>query len=231
MKDIYLNGSYLEQNPTWHEEDSPWKAKQIKKIILKNKLGISTICEVGCGSGEILNQLYFNLNNDIRYFGYELSPQAFEICKRKSKQNLIFLNLDFLKEEDTNFDLLLIIDIVEHIEDYMGFIKEIKNKAKYKIFHVPLELSAQTILRAYPLTKSRHLYGHIHYFTKEIILASLIDAGYKIVDSFYTAGMIELPSLEWKQKLLKLPRKIFFTMSKDLTVRILGGFSLLILTE
>lgn len=231
MNNIYLNGGYLEKNPTWHEEDSPWKAKQIKKIIVRNRLDISTICEIGCGSGEILNQLSFSMHKDINYFGYEISPQAFEICKRKSKQNIKFLNTDFLEEKDVSFDLLLIIDVIEHIEDYLGFIKRIKSKGKYKIFHVPLDLSVQTILRSYPIINGRCLYGHIHYFTKETVLASLIDAGYQIKDFFYTPGMLELPNLKWKQKLLKLPRKIFYSINKDLTVRILGGFSLLVLAE
>jgi SAM-dependent methyltransferase len=231
MSNIYLNGSYLKINPTWHEEDSPWKAKQIKKIIDRNKLDISTICEVGCGPGEILNQLSFNLNKDIRYFGYEISPQAFEICKRKSKHNLTFSNKNILKEKNASYDVLLIIDVIEHVEDYIGFIKQIKSKAKYKIFHIPLELSVQTILRAYPIMNSRCLYGHIHFFTKEIVIANLTDSGYQIKDLFYTRGMIELSNLKWKQKILKLPRKVFYSINKDLTVRTLGGFSLLVLAE
>lgn len=38
MTQIYNDGTYHENNPTWHEEDSPWKALQIQKIIERNSL-------------------------------------------------------------------------------------------------------------------------------------------------------------------------------------------------
>ena len=51
MARMYRDGTYLDNNPTWHEEDSTWKAKQIKKIIESNALIPNKICEVGCGAG------------------------------------------------------------------------------------------------------------------------------------------------------------------------------------
>ncbi len=36
MTHIYEDGKYLDNNPLWHEEDSPWKAKWIRGIIEKN---------------------------------------------------------------------------------------------------------------------------------------------------------------------------------------------------
>jgi len=58
-KEIYTEekGNYLENNPTWHIEDSPWKAKQIFKMLNKNSINPKSIAEIGCGAGEILNQL------------------------------------------------------------------------------------------------------------------------------------------------------------------------------
>ena len=54
---IYNDGEYKAKNSDWHVADSPWKANQISKIINKNKIVASEICEVGCGAGEILRQL------------------------------------------------------------------------------------------------------------------------------------------------------------------------------
>ena len=51
MKQIYEDGTYLENNPSWHEEDSPWKAKQIRRIIEKNSLTPKRIYEIGCEIG------------------------------------------------------------------------------------------------------------------------------------------------------------------------------------
>ncbi|MCH7826835.1 MAG: hypothetical protein IIC75_02500 [Bacteroidetes bacterium] len=46
MKNIYNDGTYINNNPTWHEADSPWKANQILKIINENNLNPSSICEM-----------------------------------------------------------------------------------------------------------------------------------------------------------------------------------------
>jgi ubiquinone/menaquinone biosynthesis C-methylase UbiE len=54
---IYTNGDYIKKNPTWHVENSAWKAEQILTMLSKHNLTPQTICEVGCGAGEILAQL------------------------------------------------------------------------------------------------------------------------------------------------------------------------------
>ncbi len=230
MTQIYNDGTYFEQNPTWHEEDSQWKAKQIKKIIEKNALNPNKICEIGCGAGEILNQLSEQYEEK-EFYGYEISPQAFELCKKKSKTNLTFLLQDLLDKNTEYFDIVMAIDIFEHVEDYFGFLRKLKEKAEYKIFHIPLDLSVQTVFRSSPIIKGRISVGHIHYFTKETALETIKDTGYEIIDYFYTAGSLELSKQGWKANLLKIPRKLAFMVNKDLTVRILGGYSLLVLAK
>lgn len=231
MKSIYQDGTYLASNPTWHEEDSLWKAKQVAAIIKRNYLNPSTVCELGCGAGEILNRLHAEFDEKLSLCGYEISPQAYAICKTKAKNNLQFLPVDLLEEKNVHFDVAMAIDVFEHIEDYFGFLRKFKQKGEYKIFHIPLDLSVQSVLRSSPILKSRLSVGHIHYFTKETALAALKDTGYEILDYFYTKGALELPAPEWKTALLNLPRRFFFPITQDLTVRIFGGFSLMILAK
>lgn len=231
MTQLYKDGTYLENNPSWHEGDSSWKAKQIRKIIERNFLNPKKICEIGCGAGEILNQLSEQYDEGREYFGYEISPQAFELCKKKSKHNLTFKLLDLLEENAEYFDIVMAIDVFEHVEDYFGFLRKLKEKAEFKIFHIPLDLSVQTVLRSSPIIKRRKSVGHIHYFTKETALETLKDTGYEIVDYFYTSGSLELTNRGWKANLLKIPRTLAFSVNRDLAVRILGGYSLLVLTK
>lgn len=228
---IYTQGEYLEKNPTWHVEDSIWKAKQLLKIIQKNNLQPKSVCEVGCGSGEILNQLYLNLPKSLNFIGYEISPQAFQLCQTRSKENLKFKLADLLQEKDVFFDLVLCIDIFEHIEDYFTFLRGLRNKAHYKIFHIPLDLSASSILRSTPILKARQSVGHLHYFSKDTAIATLKDTGYEICDYFYTASSIELPIKHFKTLLGNLPRRVFYCLNQDMAVRLLGGYSLLVLTK
>ncbi len=231
MTHIYDDGTYLDNNPLWHQEDSQWKAQQIKKIIDKHKVKTNTVCEVGCGAGEVLNQLtqYYDIKNN--FYGYDISPQAFELCKKKSKPNLIFYHQDLLKEKTVYFDIILAIDVFEHVEDYMGFLRKLKAKGEYKIFHVPLDLSVQTVLRSTPIINGRKSVGHIHYFTRDTAIETLKDTGYEILDYYYTNSSTDLPVNGWKANLLKFSRKLSFLFSQDLTVRILGGFSLLVLAK
>ena len=181
---MYTSGEYLENNPTWHTEDSPWKAQQIYKILNNNNLLPKTVCEIGCGAGEILKQLSLKLDENVNFCGYEVSPQAYELCKERESDRVHFFLKNLLEEDKAFFDVLLVIDIIEHVEDYFGFLRKIRNKAEYKVFHIPLDLSAQTVHRSSPIIKGRQTVGHIHYFTKETAIASLIDTGYEIVDYF-----------------------------------------------
>lgn len=228
---IYNDGTYIENNPTWHTEDSPWKAKQITKILKKNSITPASVCEVGCGAGEILNCLVSEFGDDVKFYGYDISPQAFEICKRKSKQNLQFFLKNLFDEKEFIFDVVMAIDVFEHVEDYFGFLRKLRVKGKYKVFHIPIDISVQTVLRGSPIIKGRLSAGHIQYFTKETALATLLDTGYEVVDYFYTASRLELPNLGWKASLLKVPRRILFSVHKDLAARILGGYSLLVLAK
>ena len=165
------------------------------------------------------------------FYGYEISPQAFELCKKKSKTNLTFVLLDLLNENPEYFDIAMAIHVFEHVEDHFGFLRKLKEKAEYKIFHIPLDLSVQSVLRSTPIIDSRKLLGHIHYFTKETALETLKDTGYEIIDYFYTASSFEVSYRGWKGNLLRILRQLVFEVNKDLAVRILGGYSLLFLAK
>ena len=66
---------------------------------------------------------------------------------------------------------------------------------------------------------------------KETALATLVDSGYDIVDFFYTAGSLDLPTKTLRSKIAALPRKLMFKLNEDIAVKLLGGFSLLVLTK
>ena len=79
-EEMYTRGEYLQKNPTGHLEDSPWKAVQVFRMIQRRNLAPKSICEVGCGAGEILKQLQDRMDEDCTFCGYEISGQAFDLC-------------------------------------------------------------------------------------------------------------------------------------------------------
>lgn len=231
MKDIYTTGQYLEKNPTWHVGDSPWKSEQILRMIKKHNLQPATLCEVGCGAGEILSQLYEQLPAT-QLYGYEVSPQAFELCVKREKDRLQFFLGDLLETHE-QFDLLLCIDVFEHIPNYLSFLEKLRDHAEHFIFHVPLDLSLLTILRPGRLIQGRYGVGHLHMFTYELALAVLKDTGYEILDSFLTAGGLELPKNKRRLRtvLANLPRRVVGKFSERFSARLFGGYSLLVLAK
>ena len=228
---IYTDGGYLEQNPTWHSEDSPWKAEQILKFIGRNQLTPRTVCEVGCGAGEILMRLKRNMPDDCEFWGYDISPQAHELAVTRADERLHFRLDDVLDEPHVHFDLILVIDLIEHLEDYVGFLRKLRSKGKQMIFHIPLDLSAYTVLRNHPILDMRSSVGHIHYFTRDTALAALRDTGYELVDWFYPTDDVPLRGMPMKQKTLELLRRGLFKFNADFAVRLLGGRSLMVLAR
>lgn len=230
MKDIYVTDQYAELNPTWHEEDSPWKANQIKDIINRNALRFENVCEIGCGTGEILLNLSRAFPR-VRCVGYEISPHAYQRAKSKETATVSFYLSNALEEKDLHYDVVIIADVIEHVEDYISFIKQLRPCGRYKIFHIPLDLSVQSLFRAWPIMKLRANVGHLHYFFKDSALATLKDCGYSVIDMKYTASRLELPNQAYSSWLMRLPRKLLFAISPDWAVRLLGGYSLLVLAE
>jgi hypothetical protein len=230
MQDIYRDGHYKDSNPTWHEDDAPWKARQIESILRANDVPFETVCEVGCGSGEILVQLSESFQDAV-FEGYDISPQAHEIAVSRQRPRVSFSNEDIVTTPDRHFDLVLAIDVVEHVEDCFGFARQVRQLGDRQVFHIPLDISAQSVVRMWPVMNLRANVGHIHYFTKDTALAFLRDCGYAVLDWRYTASRLELPNQGRSSRLVAPFRRWFHRLNPDLSVRILGGYSLLVLTK
>ena len=85
---IYTDGTYLEKNPDLHADESPFKVSQIVRMLEKNRLQPKTIAEVGCGAGEVLKLLQEQMDRGCRFWGYDVSPQALELCKSRANEKL-----------------------------------------------------------------------------------------------------------------------------------------------
>jgi SAM-dependent methyltransferase len=234
MSEIYLDGKYLQNNQSWHQEDSAWKALQIEKIISKNISTISSIAEIGCGAGRILAELSKKeLLNNAQFQGYDISPQAIDLSRQVESDKVCFKCEDLLAETNISyFDLLLVIDVFEHVPDYMGFLNKCRAKAKYKIYHVPLDLHVSSVFRN-TLIGSRYDIGHLHYFTADSAIATIQDTGHTIIDHFYTNVSFDLYDLHPSVKtwIANIPRSIVSKFDLPLTARLFGGYSLLVLAE
>ncbi|HEX4213464.1 MAG TPA: class I SAM-dependent methyltransferase [Candidatus Dormibacteraeota bacterium] len=228
--DIYGNGEYLNRNPGWHVEHSAWKVSHLDRIVARNSLQPATVCSIGCGAGEVLRLFQAHRDHPCECWGFDISPQAIELAMPRATETLHFEQVD-IADVRGKFDLAMVLDVVEHVENPFEFLRQLRSRAHRVLLHVPLDLSAQSVVRSKPLTALRDAHGHLHYYTKETVLRMLEDTGFKVVDYHYTSMAMELPCDVLTRKLLRWPRKLLFRLNQDLASKLLGGCSLMILAR
>jgi hypothetical protein len=229
-RELYTGGEYLARNAGWHAEDSAWKASRILTMLERHDLRPRTICEVGCGVGEILRELHDRLDHAPEFVGYEISPHALERASAHSTERLEF-RLGNVLDHSEHFEMVLLIDVIEHVEDYFSLLRGLRERSDYTVMHIPLELCALSVLLEAPLISSRERLGHLHFYTKETALGMLRGMGYEIVDWTYTAASSQYPRGSWKLQALERARRIVFPLSETAAVRLFGGYSLLVLAR
>lgn len=229
IDDRYISGDYLEKNPTFHIERADFKADLVAGMLKRHGIEAKRICDVGCGAGEVLNLLSVMISSGSELHGYELSPQGFELCRQREKEGLKFFNCN-LFECDEQYDLALSLDVFEHVEDTFSFLRDLRKHARKFVFHIPLDMNAQMVLRGSPIMHVRRKLGHLHYFSRDSALSLLKETGYTIVDDQYTPAAIHKPKT-LAAKIVRLPRQIAKLLLGDLGVRLTGGYSLLVLAE
>lgn len=229
----YLDGSYLQKNPNWDRADATWKADQVLKILTDHKVAPTSVCEIGCGSGDILRSLSSRLTA-ARLVGYDVSPQLANFWNSVEpglSGGPTFHLADFHTKNTEVFDLLLMLDVFEHVRDPFSFLEATRPHAKKFVFHIPLDLNAISVARRSPLIAARRNVGHLHFYTKDLALETLTDSGYKIIDWRYTGASLNMQTRSVKTHIARLPRRVAGLINKDWAVRILGGETLVVLAE
>lgn len=227
---IYTNGEYLRRHPTWHDEGATWKAQQVLCVLERNRLAPRRICDIGCGSGGLLKRLHDALSPDCRFWGFDVSPQAIGVATPRAAPRLHFALGEF-PPPDMRFDLVLAIDVMEHVGDHIHFLRRLHDVADLALFHIPLDLSMRSLVRAAHLGNTLQRDGHLHFFTKDLALATLAFAGYQIVDHCYTPTASVLPHRSLRRVLASALRGLLNLANPDLSIRVLGGASLMVLAR
>jgi SAM-dependent methyltransferase len=225
---IYKDGTYLEMSGgTWHVEQAPFKAKEILRFLARHgEIQPNSVCEIGCGAGGILAELQKLLPDHVTFTGYEISPQAHALSARFSNAKCQYVLGDVFADSSV-YDLVLVLDVVEHVEDCFSFLQGTKQKGHWKIYRIPLDTHAGVVLRG---VNNWDRLGHIHLFTIETALKSLEYTGHRVVDWIFTDNDFATPRALSSRiaDFVRIPLAMF---SVKLAARLVGGYSLLILAE
>lgn len=124
---IYWKMGRLEQEHWWFAS----RRSIIETIVysrLKSIGSHSKILDAGCGTGGNLD-LLCSLSCDVT--GLEMEPNAAEIARSKSGKAVYIGSLpDQVPFVDDSFDLIVLLDVLEHIEDDRGALASLTAKLK-----------------------------------------------------------------------------------------------------
>lgn len=233
--DQYVDGTYLEKVGDWHAGDSVWKASKVHQMLARNRLAVQSVYDVGCGAGLILAELQRKLGPQVQFAGFDVSPQAISMARQYENESLKYYNEDFLTSHAPRPDVVLLLDVFEHVPDYLGFLESLRRKTGWVIFHIPLDMCGKAVLRKSDyMLYMRRQFGHLHYFSQQTALAALTDVGFEVVDKFLTvddengglAGQRKLA-----HKIYYVARKGLLKVAPDLTAACFTHFNLMVLAR
>lgn len=171
---LFYENSYLATNPNLHDEDAPEKIKVTKEVIqyliFKYNFNPRKIIDIGSGSTLILkNVLDFaqsiGLSNPI---GLAVDISSVILKSSRTYKNIFKLRADAssLPLQNQSFNLLLMVDLLEHTVNPSKVLSEALRVANFVIVKTPLELSLYTFLRGgkFRLQELETKYGHIQHF-------------------------------------------------------------------
>jgi len=144
---------------------------------------VKKILEVGCGEGYIIKHLREKFNVNI--IGMDISNDILEIA-RSMNPNLKFFLGDIYKLgfKDDSFDMVLILEVLEHLKYPNRALEEIKRVSKeYVIVSVPNEpiFRAMNILRLKYLQNWGNTPGHVNNWNKKDFI-TLLEKHFEILE-------------------------------------------------
>lgn len=224
MASIYNDGTYLKNNSDWHLDNSPYKASLVAKAISRSGASFNSCVDVGCGAGMVTKILSSQFPQK-QFFGYDISRDATIFWNDSTGHNVQFKLVNLLETKD-KFDLAICLDVFEHVEDYIGFLKSLRNHAEQFVFNIPLDMNVIKLVTG--LRSAREDVGHLHYFNAYTAIATLEHCGYQIQDQFLSAGFKASRPTTFKQALVMPVRLLMTVFGSKIAAKWFGGYSLVV---
>ncbi len=218
---------YLTLNKDLHDSDSQTKSRSILHILPKD-FRPNSIIDIACGSGKILIEVSKKLHVQ-KVVGIDVSYKIIDIAKQNDKGKIAsWIPISIFDYQQSGFDLVLAIDIVEHIENDRKLLDRISSLGSLAVIKVPIEdnpinrfimwISRRTID---PWKETEKRYGHIHHYSLESFINLMQGSDLQIERVEY----IHLPrrnKVFWEVlRILFLP---LWFISKKKYIQFNGGF-------
>lgn len=172
---IYSDGTYTKLNPTLHAEDSAYKMSYIAKLLGKVQWNHPEvkILDIGGGAGELGRLVcdWFIAN------GYTVCASVLDVAEEMisiQKQNNPYIKNSYIGDIETlgeeQFDLVLMVDVIEHIQNCEQVADKLNNYTTHIIYNIPTEINLVDTLRNIAMRKRYYplqteSLGHVHFFS------------------------------------------------------------------
>ena len=104
------------------ESERPQRVEDLRYIAeFVNALPAGRVLDIGCGLGELLQQV------DVRHeaYGLDTSPRSVEICREKTRAEVLLGVLEGAFVEEGWFDAAVAHHVIEHVDEPVPFVREV----------------------------------------------------------------------------------------------------------
>jgi len=181
MKDFYEE-YWITRDTTKSDQRTIQRAKLISRLITKTS---GSLLDVGCGKG-IISEFFYKKGFDVK--AVDISSEAVKFTKERGIDAMV---CDIEKEEiKGKYDVILCIEVLEHLIDPLGVLKKLKGSLKEDgeiIISLPNEFH---IIRRLQILFgkqdfSKYDWHHLRFFDKKEANRLITDAGLCIKSVVY----------------------------------------------
>lgn len=183
MDDRYEREYHLIEEKNW------WflgRRHMIRKLLEKEDAKKKhKILDVGCSGGALIKELK---DNGLTVTGCDISQKAIKLCKKKGLKDVVCCDCTKLPFKNNYFDYVIASDVLEHIKDDLGTVKEwvrvLKKKGKIIIF-VPAFMSLWS--------GHDEVNHHFRRYSKKRLIRAIIESGLDIRQVSYWNFLLFFP--------------------------------------
>lgn len=218
----YDDGVYRADNPGWHDEDAGHKALATWRFVRDCGLQPEGVVDIGCGVGGVCRRL-----KDVwcSVEGWDIALDAIREAQQRDPCSTYIHGA--YHEEDEHTSLALLLDVVEHVDDDVAFLRSVADRCDDLILRAPLDWSVLDHLRPNRIERARTQYGHVHIYSRRSLLERLDEAGLIVLRVAYDRVPPGRPDTPWGH-LTERIRRMGVATAPSLTAWLLGGFSVFV---
>ena len=158
----------------------------VEKILTTLKNPNPRILDVGCGTGANLKMLAHYGEAE----GVDISPQAVDFCRERGLDSVKLGAIEQLPYESASFELITALDVVEHLDDDVGGLREMR-----RVLHPDGRLLLFVPAFMFLWGVQDDVSHHRRRYTLPQLLSAVEEAGFAVEWSSYANISFFLPVL------------------------------------